>query len=418
MISIADSKYAKERLEDRHANALIEYMGKDKTKEIDSIVKNFFSNVGINSFYDLICASPSKLVQVVTEFEKLDTLTKLKIKGLEQLKDCYDKILTKLKSESIYANENILSSIMKLEREKTLCRERKDISSLLGNLLSLLDSSKQLSCKKIYGEFYEKIKTEVEAIEELLNNASGCQIKGLLNFVSLYDKFVKEDGLTEHYSSDKLIEDCDILTCPYCNENYTYRIVCSNDKKTTRRTFDWDHLFPKQKYPFLAVSFYNLVPSCKVCNTFKNADSKLFFNPFQNVNIDDVYRFNFSLDTKLNTILEDKGTSENQNTLPWKIIEFKTQDLVLNNSLKELFESVKLKERMEQHKGVINLVVERAKMYNEIVLNGYDKQLSSLGLNGFTEEMKAVYWGIELDHRKYYLKPFSKLTNDLIKEIL
>jgi hypothetical protein len=57
-------------------------------------------------------------------------------------------------------------------------------------------------------------------------------------------------------------------------------------------------------------------------------------------------------------------------------------------------------------------------MYNKIVLNGYDKQLSSLGLNGFTEEMKAVYWGIELDHRKYYLKPFSKLTNDLIKEIL
>jgi hypothetical protein len=57
-------------------------------------------------------------------------------------------------------------------------------------------------------------------------------------------------------------------------------------------------------------------------------------------------------------------------------------------------------------------------MYNKIVLNGYDKQLSSLGLNRFTEEMKAVYWGIELDHRKYYLKPFSKLTNDLIKEIL
>jgi hypothetical protein len=143
-----------------------------------------------------------------------------------------------------------------------------------------------------------------------------------------------------------------------------------------------------------------------------------FFNPFQNVNIDDVYRFNFSLDAKLNTILEDKEASEDKNTPPWEIIEFKTQDLVLNNSFNELFESVKLKERMEQHKGVINLIVERAKMYNEIVLKGYEKQLGSLGLTGFTEEMKAVYWGIELDHRKYYLKPFSKLTNDLIKEIL
>lgn len=416
MISISDSKYAKGRLEDRHANALIEYMGKDKTKEMDSIVKQYFSNVGINSFYDLICASPSELVQVVTVFESFDTLTKLNISGLEELKDRYDKILNKLKSK--YANEEILSSIIRLEKEKKLCRDRSDISSLLGNLLNLLGNSKQLTCKKIYGDYYEKIKTEVEAIEKLLNNASGCQIKGLLNFVSLYDKFVKEDGLTEYYSSDILIEDCDILTCPYCNENYTYRIVCSNDKKSIRRTFDWDHLFPKKEYPFLAVSFYNLVPSCKVCNSFKNADSKLFFNPFQNVNIDDVYSFNFSLDAKLNTILEDEETSKNQNTPSGEIIEFKTQDLALKNSLEALFESVKLKNRMKQHKGVINLVVERAKMYNETLLKGYGKQFADLGLNGFSDEMKAVYWGIELDHHKYYLKPFSKLTNDLIKVIL
>jgi hypothetical protein len=40
-----------------------------------------------------------------------------------------------------------------------------------------------------------------------------------------------------------------------------------------------------------------------------------FFNPFQNVNIDDVYRFNFSLDAKLNTILEDKEASEDKNIL-------------------------------------------------------------------------------------------------------
>ncbi|MDI9876497.1 hypothetical protein [Flectobacillus rivi] len=331
MISISDSKYAKGRLEDRHANALIEYMGRSGTKynldDINALIAQYFSNVGIKDIKDLLCASPKEITSIVNTFDQLP-------------------------------------------------------------------------------------------IEEQMKLAGSKDKKGCLDFTSLYDTFTRKNNTIKEYDSDKLIEDCDILTCPYCNENYTYRIVCSKDKKSIRRTFDWDHLFPKEKYPFLAVSFYNLVPSCKVCNSFKNADSKLFFNPFENVNVDDVYSFNFSLDAKLNTILEDKETSKDQNIPSREIIEFKTQDLALKKSLEALFESVKLKDRMKQHKGVINLVVERAKMYNETLLKGYGKQFADLGLNGFSDEMKAVYWGIELDHHKYYLKPFSKLTNDLIKVIL
>ena len=27
-----------------------------------------------------------------------------------------------------------------------------------------------------------------------------------------------------------------------------------------------DHFFPKRKYPFLALCYYNLIPSCDICN--------------------------------------------------------------------------------------------------------------------------------------------------------
>lgn len=64
--------------------------------------------------------------------------------------------------------------------------------------------------------------------------------------------------------------------CPYCNSQfvYTYRlnkleeedfIKSSIPNGTTRA--ELDHFFPKNKFPFLAMSIFNLVPSCHTCNS-------------------------------------------------------------------------------------------------------------------------------------------------------
>lgn len=45
------------------------------------------------------------------------------------------------------------------------------------------------------------------------------------------------------------------------------------------RIFDLDHFFPKEKYPYLALNFYNLIPICKWCNYKKlNEDPLKFIN--------------------------------------------------------------------------------------------------------------------------------------------
>lgn len=51
------------------------------------------------------------------------------------------------------------------------------------------------------------------------------------------------------------------------------------------RLFDLDHFFPKEKYPYLAINFYNLIPICKWCNYIKNNDDVLddkegIFHPY------------------------------------------------------------------------------------------------------------------------------------------
>ena len=81
------------------------------------------------------------------------------------------------------------------------------------------------------------------------------------------------------YNAYSLAENLDIPTCPYCNRVYTKCVVAPS--KITRPTFD--HWFPKSKNPLLAISFYNLIPSCNICNSGKSStpfELSTHFNPY------------------------------------------------------------------------------------------------------------------------------------------
>ena len=54
-----------------------------------------------------------------------------------------------------------------------------------------------------------------------------------------------------------------VTVCPYCNRSYVFTL-----RKGTRPQYD--HYFPKSKYPYLCISMYNLIPCCSVCNSLKH----------------------------------------------------------------------------------------------------------------------------------------------------
>lgn len=55
-----------------------------------------------------------------------------------------------------------------------------------------------------------------------------------------------------------------VRVCPYCNRMYTTTLY---GKKRVRP--DFDHFYPQSRYPYLAVSLFNLIPSCNICNKAK-----------------------------------------------------------------------------------------------------------------------------------------------------
>lgn len=75
----------------------------------------------------------------------------------------------------------------------------------------------------------------------------------------------------------------DVKVCPYCNRCLIEPIDDGADKKTV--VGELDHFYCKSKYPYLAVSLYNLVPSCGICNGKSRKGEKdlcgtMFQNPY------------------------------------------------------------------------------------------------------------------------------------------
>ena len=60
--------------------------------------------------------------------------------------------------------------------------------------------------------------------------------------------------------------------CPYCNADTVYAFEKGNHKKVASAL---DHFYPQSKYPFLALSLYNLVPVCSRCNSQMKGDADM-----------------------------------------------------------------------------------------------------------------------------------------------
>lgn len=76
-----------------------------------------------------------------------------------------------------------------------------------------------------------------------------------------------------YYCGYDLASSLNVTTCPYCNRNYT--VTVDRKKRTTRP--DFDHFLPKKDYPLFGLSFYNLVPSCLICNrSVKNQQEVIY----------------------------------------------------------------------------------------------------------------------------------------------
>lgn len=94
----------------------------------------------------------------------------------------------------------------------------------------------------------------------------------------------------------KIVQIMGVEVCPYCNRNFVENYVTRKENGQRKAYFkgDLDHYYSKEEIPALALSFFNLVPSCKVCNHEKSDSTKRTFYPFYD-NENDEYHFSIEV---------------------------------------------------------------------------------------------------------------------------
>lgn len=184
-------------------------------------------------------------------------------------------------------------------------------------------------------------------------------------------------------------------TCTYCNRLYT--ITLKKDGEFITRP-QFDHWFPKSIFPLLALSFYNLIPSCSICNSSAKGDQifsfKKLIHPYKRSSPETDFRFSY--------LPDGKGG--------WKIDLYN-----LKGVEKDTFEVFKLRDIYNYHykleaKDLLDLAIKNNGTYIEWLLNDMkEKEIAPS-----YEEAYRLLFGTEYDIKKILDRPFSKLKRDLL----
>jgi len=211
-------------------------------------------------------------------------------------------------------------------------------------------------------------------------------------FVKEYDNWSSR----KKYGGYKFVKQLNLKTCPYCNRNYTFVVEGKNGKLRP----EIDHFYPKSKYPFLAMSFYNLIPSCSSCNHTKS-DKDSF--DLELVNPYDIEENNvkFSYTPKTIDFLQIKDEKYDFDNFEINI------DGIYSNI--KLF---KLEELYVQHKDIVLDLLVKKVTYPESYIQDLSKEF------GF--ESDEIYRFIFCNYstpEEFNKRPLSKLTRDIVEDL-
>ncbi|MGE0051325.1 MAG: hypothetical protein AB7S49_07340 [Arcobacter sp.] len=190
-------------------------------------------------------------------------------------------------------------------------------------------------------------------------------------------------------------------TCYFCNIHFVNEYKVS--KTEYKNEFTLDHYYDKGTYPYLALSLYNLIPSCYTCN------SKLKKTIELNVFAPNSGKFDFHQKVKFKLLLDDSC----------KNLHIKSKDDIDIN-LKENYSDIydkyieifKLNERYKAHKDIVFDMIQKAELYPESRL----KELQDLTGIPFQQIKKDIFNLIN-ENEDLSKQPFSKLIVDMSKEL-
>jgi hypothetical protein len=226
-----------------------------------------------------------------------------------------------------------------------------------------------------------------------------CNKKKSINKV-LYNIFVDHGynkGMDMNYKFN-FIDKIGLRSCPYCNRSYIYTLNKSKELKP-----EIDHFYPKDKYPFLAVSFFNLIPSCPTCNGLSaksNIDSYSvrLKNPY--LIKDDDFKFDIHI----------KNISINN---PLSNIDLNSVSVYFRKRIKSHLKTFGLELLYKEHRDIAIELYYKSKLeYSK----KYREYIKSYGIKFSDDEINRFILGNYSKIVDYHKRPLSKFMKEIAEK--
>lgn len=257
--------------------------------------------------------------------------------------------------------------------------------------------------KKICGKSFKYLLVAKpnELKEIVLNNSSYfINSREKESLLSLYENF------RSRVISKKLITKINIKVCPYCNRNYIFNFNKNNKVEATAQL---DHFYDKSTYPYLAISLYNLIPSCSTCNLRKSKNNKDIFHPYSE-------SFNQSAKFVYNGI----ATQPKNKSLDF----FDIERIKLNLEAKQESEKVNshksvfnLENLYENHKDIVKELLQKSQIYNKSYLDELEQQFGDGRVFTNRDELLRLVTGGYGTDEEINQRPLSKLIKDISEQL-
>ncbi len=183
-------------------------------------------------------------------------------------------------------------------------------------------------------------------------------------------------------------------TCVYCNRIYSFTV-----DEVSRP--DFDHWLSKEKHPLLSMSFYNLIPSCPICNRgiklrneFKYGKHVHPYNYTEEMSI--VFRYTPLPENKWKLTLAN-GTPEEKATADLLKIE-EIYKPYADNEVKDLLEFA-------------------YKNSPEYLMTLHNQVMMAYGGMINKEQAYRLVFGVEMRASLYLDRPLSKMKKDVLNQL-
>lgn len=325
---------------------------------------------------------------------------------VDVLNDYYAKICKYHRKRTLKKLKEMKDRITRDQVEK--CEEYNQYLDVLINIFSDLDElQKLISLKKdefeSYDEIFPKINLSASNWFKPKSDDQEGDYKGSF-YANIVDALNYENIRDKEYAD--AIKKLGIRACIYCNAEYMP--IVKMQGRTYRCRFDADHFYPKNKRPFLCISFYNLLPSCTFCNRGKSYNDALFYLYTDDPN--NLVPFSFKL--------VDKSIIEYMYSLDYEKLKivFANTRKGDKNLLENHEEKFHISTIYQAFKDEVEEIIWKAKTINSSYASQLKKSFASVFGSLGEKEIRYLY-GFYDNEKDIHKRPLTKLKQDIAKQL-